>query len=467
MDSRSFNVLVATEDRALLRHLSRFLITFGYEVQQAAETQLARAALETDAVDLAILDGADGRSTIDLCRRIGDVDRRRPLYTLLMVHDPHPDDLVDAIEAGVDDFLRKPLVYGELLVRLRAAARGLEFERRIREQDCIEPLTGLPSRRAFCDRLRREFARTDDDALGACVVVDVDFFERINRRSGRAAGDRVIGAVARRLAELGEDAATLACFGGARFGVWLPGRSEPAAFDWAERARTALAEFEIAADDSGLRVTASLGVAAHVGGDESPETLVERALTALRAAKHSGRDWVARDGQFDRESLAWQDLAAPGKLFERTLARDVMTPCIALLRTDHPASRAAMLLQRTRLIALPVVDDRGKLAGIVSEAELAPAVPETASPRVGDLMSSEVSQFDEEASFAELIQFFQRAGGELIVVTDRGSPTGLVTPRNLTALSEPLKRDRFAPPTPYATTSDYLVVPEPCLVDEG
>ncbi len=467
--SRALKVLVVAEDRDLLRHLSRFLGAFGYQVQQAADRQLAALALEGKAPDLLIVDSDPAlRSALDLCRLAGERDGRSYVYTFLLVNNPGPQELMDALEAGVDDFLAKPLVYGELLVRLRAGARALEFERRIREQDTFEPVCELPSRSAFYDRLRRALSGPEpQDRPGACVVVDLDFFDQLNFTHGRGVGNAVLRASAERLGALCGETDVLCCLGGGRFALWLPDLSEEAALEWAERARGELAETELTAAESALRVTASFGVAGCKGNAPTPDELVRRATSALKSAKSSGRNCVVRFGQFDAEAKTWEELAAPGKLFERTLARDVMSPCTLIVKSDQTVAEAAALFRRTRLQALPVVDERGKLAGLIA-AEKIPASPSAGgspSALVCDVMTYEVTSYEEDTSFSELVQFFKQDSGSLLVIVRGGWPTGFVTAGSLAALSEPLKTDSFPPDGPYSNNSGYLMVPDPCLVD--
>jgi predicted transcriptional regulator len=167
-------------------------------------------------------------------------------------------------------------------------------------------------------------------------------------------------------------------------------------------------------------------------------------------------------GQFDDDAAAWSDFAAPGKLFERTTARDVMAPCTVLLRTEQTLRHAAALLERSREAALPVVNREGKLAGLVFWESVfdAPAGRETGSLRVADLMTSDVPQYDEQTSFATLRDFFTRDSRSVVVITCQGKPTGLVTPDTLAALSLPLTADSFAPTLPANDTTEYLIVPD-------
>jgi diguanylate cyclase (GGDEF)-like protein len=459
--SPPLTVLVVAKERGILRHLSRFLNTFGYRVQQVADSERALSLLETAPPDLLIADGDPAfRTTLDFCRRASGQKRLQYIYTLLLVNSATSIDLVEALEAGVDDFLRKPLVYGELLVRLRAGARALEFERRVRQQADTDPLTGLPSRTAFYERLRRHCKRSEEDAAEtACVLLDVDFLRQINRREGRRAGDAVLRAVADRLRSIVEESAFLSAFAGGRFCALLPETSTDQAAEWAEGARAALSEMEVSVGDVAFRPTASFGIASCRADSDAGENLVAQAREALEQAKNSGRDCVVRFGEFDDEAKTWRDLAVPGKLFEKTVARDVMTLLTILIGPDQTIGQAAAFFRQTGLESLVVVDDDGKLRGIVSaESVLSDStVWDQAAGLVSDVMSTEVVGLDEQAEFAVLMGLFAGGSPAPVVITSEGKPTGLVTPDALASLSAPLYRDSFQSGIP-STTTDYLLV---------
>jgi diguanylate cyclase (GGDEF)-like protein len=479
-ETQPLGVLLVAEDRRLLRQLSRSLIAFGFEVRQAASGPQALATLEGEPTDLVILD-AEPRfeEALHLCRTIGSQESSRGRFVFLLVENPTPQRVTEALEAGADDFLTRPVVYGELLARFRAAARVLEFDRRLHEQANVDRLTGLPSRLQHVvppagvpgagGRLPGALAQSDtavqqQGSLGpaACVLADLDLLGRVNYLHGYPSGDAAIRAAADRLRALCDGQQALVRVGGNRFCVWWPEVSAAEAVAWAESARAALAETEVPVSGSSIRLTASFGVAVADATAATAEAVLDRAARALRSAKNSGRNCVVRFGQFDDDAAAWIEYAAPGKLFERTTARDVMAPATILLRPDQPARHAAALLERSGESSFPVVDSQGCLAGLLFRESVlgAPTCHESESLTVADLMTTDVSQYDEQTSFATLRDFFTRDSRSVAVITHQGRPIGLVTPDALAALSHPLTACTFAPPVPGGDTSQYLIVPD-------
>ena len=174
--------------------------------------------------------------------------------------------------------------------------------------------------------------------------------------------------VAAKLLELTGESAFSASLGGGRF-AFLPGEmADEQAAAWAECLRRDWAESEVLVGQQGLQFTASFGVAGLDAEDPvAADEVLRRSAEALDLAKASGGDCVLRYGDLDDHDEAWSNFAAPGRLFEGAVARDVMTPLCGVLRPEGPAAEALLLLRRGRLAGLPAVDENGRLLGIVSE----------------------------------------------------------------------------------------------------
>jgi len=171
--------------------------------------------------------------------------------------------------------------------RLQRQARQIESHVSEARTDA---LTGLPNRRAFDDELVRRLAEwTRKRTEFSLIMVDVDHFKPLNDRYGHAAGDEVLRELSRVLRQGFREMDLVARFGGEEFAVILPDTGLDDARWPAERVRVAVAGTEFAAGGRKLRLTASLGLATVVAGDE-PASLVQRADEALYAAKHQGRN---------------------------------------------------------------------------------------------------------------------------------------------------------------------------------
>jgi diguanylate cyclase (GGDEF)-like protein/excisionase family DNA binding protein len=153
-----------------------------------------------------------------------------------------------------------------------------------------DPLTGLPNRRLFAERIDHALARRERAGSHVAVLfLDVDSFKMVNDGLGHAAGDAVLRGVAHRLRECMRQADTVARLGGDEFGILLEDIGEAEAVSAAERLVEALAS-PLDVDGRTVRARASIGVALDRG--ESAITSVELlrdADTAMYLAKATNR----------------------------------------------------------------------------------------------------------------------------------------------------------------------------------
>jgi len=164
------------------------------------------------------------------------------------------------------------------------AARNARLSRQLQRLVDQDPLTGLATRTLF-------FARMEDQANlpGFILMVDIDFFKLVNDTYGHLAGDAVITRVAAVLLENTREADVVCRFGGEEFVVFLAEQKAGAAFDTAERIRTAIAQVEVPYDGEDLQVTVSIGGAEKtLAGDV--DQVIKEADIGLYRAKASGRN---------------------------------------------------------------------------------------------------------------------------------------------------------------------------------
>jgi diguanylate cyclase (GGDEF)-like protein len=162
-------------------------------------------------------------------------------------------------------------------------------EERIRHRALHDPLTDLPNRRLFLDRLGQALARSErKDVSVAVLFLDLDQFKLVNDSLGHEAGDNLLKAVAPRLQDTMRSGDTVSRFGGDEFGVLLEElSSELDATHAAERIAAALARPFIVGEREHF-VTASVGIAIGGKGD-MPEGLIRDADAAMYRAKDRGR----------------------------------------------------------------------------------------------------------------------------------------------------------------------------------
>ncbi len=167
-------------------------------------------------------------------------------------------------------------------------------ERLLEMMAITDELTGLPNRRYFLQRLDEEFERARRYNLPTSVLMlDLDYFKRINDEYGHAAGDELLRQFARTLQSLLRRQDISGRLGGEEFAVLMPNTPCLHAFEIAERLRAAIGHIALAWEGSIIQCTVSVGVGDLLDGASSASEGLSRADKALYLAKAQGRNQVS------------------------------------------------------------------------------------------------------------------------------------------------------------------------------
>jgi diguanylate cyclase (GGDEF)-like protein/PAS domain S-box-containing protein len=203
---------------------------------------------------------------------------------------------------------REDEVVGAVVV-LRDVRERKALQQQLVHQAFHDPLTGLPNRALFLDRLEHARARsTREGVTQAVLFVDVDRFKLVNDSLGHRMGDQVLRTVAARLVAVLRPSDTVARFGGDEFTVLLEqvGSAAEAGLV-AERVLRELRQ-PIPAGDRDVVVTVSIGIAVAEAGN-APGDLLAAADIAMYQAKGAGKNrYVIASPDADEQALARLDL---------------------------------------------------------------------------------------------------------------------------------------------------------------
>jgi diguanylate cyclase (GGDEF)-like protein len=296
---------VVDDDREQVSSLVELLRRAGYEPHAAYDGASALRAYRAVSPSLVLLDlGLPDVDGFHLTRRFKKEQSGFVPVVLLTGHGD-PDSKRRGLEAGADELLQKPVSPFELELRLRSLLRIKTLTMRLEEQNQrllelahTDALCGVPNRRAVVDDLRREARRAARYATPLAVaVIDLDHFKQVNDRYGHSTGDAVLSAAARALRSGIREEDTLGRLGGEEFLVVAPQIGAQEAVRLAERLRSLVARAVVPGPQGPILITASVGVAAMIGGGtRAGSELLEAADRALYAAKKAGRNRVASAG---------------------------------------------------------------------------------------------------------------------------------------------------------------------------
>ncbi|WP_022949330.1 diguanylate cyclase [Methylohalobius crimeensis] len=308
------DIALVDNDPVLLAELSKELQKADHRVRIYRDAREAFKMILQNPPQLVVADWSmqpvDG---LTLCRNLRRSSRGPHLYLILLTAHENEDDLVRAFEAGIDDYVTKPINIKVLLARISAGQRiamlqselakertELEHKakelalanRKLEQLANTDLLTGLPNRRYAQRRLQQELttARRHAQPLGI-MVLDLDHFKDINDTLGHTAGDEVLQHAARIMQKALRASDVLCRWGGEEFLAIVPNTDLADTRKLAERIRGQLAEHQPAELTLKRPVTVSIGVGTFPPAADL-EQLLRLADDALYHAKGKGRNRV-------------------------------------------------------------------------------------------------------------------------------------------------------------------------------
>jgi diguanylate cyclase (GGDEF)-like protein len=257
--------------------------------------------MQRDAPRLALLDWVlpevDG---IDLCRRLRERSEDEPYtYTILLTSKNRKHEMLEAMDAGVDDFLAKPFDPPELKARLLVGKRIVELQEKLVSANKAlhfaashDFLTGAWNRAEILSFMQREVARARRDVTSlGIVLVDVDHFKKVNDEFGHEAGDYVLKEVTKRLSASLREYDGIGRYGGEEFLLIIPGCDLATIVRRANQIRELVSSRPIPTPLGAMTATVSMGATVGESSTDS-ELLLRLADTALYQAKRNGRNRV-------------------------------------------------------------------------------------------------------------------------------------------------------------------------------
>lgn len=280
------------DDYFLTLDLFESIDTRNFVVTWADNVETAISELQSGKHDICLIDYRLGPVTgVEVLESCREALRSTPAIVLTGAHSAEVDDA--ASKAGASDYLVKGDLTAAVLERaVRYVLQRSDSDARIEYLAFHDPLTDLPNRLLFSDRVTQALARVARNEEEVFVIFfDIDHFKDINDTQGHAAGDQLLTQLAHRLRNILRPSDTLARLGGDEFAMCIEGcPTKRRAEAFIARAQQALALPFVTDSGGSVVVTASFGVASTINTSMDPEELLRNADIAMYQAKRVGRN---------------------------------------------------------------------------------------------------------------------------------------------------------------------------------
>ena len=289
-DLEPYRVLIVDDSEVQAKVNALHLKKAGISSQVVTDPFKVLNALEEFIPDLLLLDLYMPKCTgLELAQVIRQMKTFMSLPIVYLSAETDREKQLAAVGLGGDDFLTKPIKPDHLI---SAVASRIERYRELRALMTRDSLTGLLNHTSIRERLGQEIARSARNSQPlALVMIDIDYFKKVNDTYGHATGDRVLKALTHMLTHRLRQTDIVGRYGGEEFVIVLPNTDEKAAINIINELRKAFSMVRHISNENEFSVTFSAGVAAYPKR-QTPATLSEAADRALYAAKHQGRNRV-------------------------------------------------------------------------------------------------------------------------------------------------------------------------------
>jgi diguanylate cyclase (GGDEF)-like protein len=301
---RDFSLLVVDDSAGLREEVKRLagrLEVFG-EINEAHDGIDAFKKVMASKPDLILCDLI--MPTVDGLKFLTMLYSRpefRDVPVIMLTGRADSESKIRGLELGASDYVTKPFDEGELLARIKVQLKIKALQdtlkganKRLWELSTVDVLTGLFNRRYFMESLEREVDRSRRYKTPLTfIMMDIDFFKKLNDNHGHQAGDDVLKSVGATIKESVRTSDIPGRYGGEEFCVILPETDLDGAILLADRLNEAIRNTPIETVAGTLGCTVSVGVSCFSCLEEpTGAELIHVADTALYEAKESGRDRV-------------------------------------------------------------------------------------------------------------------------------------------------------------------------------
>jgi diguanylate cyclase (GGDEF)-like protein len=296
-ETRRYTILIVDDEKINLLALHQIL-SDDYIILAAKNGHDALKVALKEVPDMILLDIImPDINGFDVLAKLKESNITRQIPVIIITGLNSADDEIKGFSLGAVDYITKPLNSEIVRARVKRQMQIVHQMRAMEKLNLADPLTGIPNRRCFDDRMMMEWKRAVREKKSiSLLMMDIDKFKTYNDTYGHPQGDallktvaKIFGAVVRRPADLP------ARLGGEEFGILLPDTNLEDALAIAEKIRSNVENLQVPTADGSVitRTTISIGVVSISPLNSSDaKDFIAKADENLYNAKNMGRNRV-------------------------------------------------------------------------------------------------------------------------------------------------------------------------------
>ena len=293
------DILIVDDNITNCKVLERKLGIKGLKTRVAYDGKTAIDEVKKKLPDLILLDvilpDINGLELLKMFRN----QHKREILPIIMVSAFNDEDsIAKCIQLGAQDYLPKPLNGTILLAKVLSSLERKFLRQRERElvntlhiQATTDQLTGIFNRRMIFESLENSFSDLEKGKIDdfSVIMLDIDFFKKVNDTYGHAGGDEVLKEMSKSLKKLCKKPNIIGRIGGEEFLAVIYDIGDDKIEDFCKLIRNSIHDISVNFEGKTIKITSSGGVA-RTNESRNISDLVNRADKRLYKAKKNGRD---------------------------------------------------------------------------------------------------------------------------------------------------------------------------------
>ena len=289
-------ILIVDDNVKNIRLLKEILEDEDYIVASAENGLSVLDMAHSIRPDVILLDimmpGMDG---FEVCEELKKDSEVKDIPVIMVTAKTDASDLKKALGLGAFDYIKKPIDEIEVIARVQSALRFKKNQDQLNEMASKDRLTGLYNHALLIELFEKELEkqkRSGGDV--SFVMIDIDFFKKVNDTYGHASGDIVLKELSSVLMKSVRIGDIVGRYGGEEFSIILPEINSDNAYRLCERIRKTVEEYGFNIGLHSINITISMGIYSKRNNDTNKsQEMIKYADEALYNAKKNGRNRVA------------------------------------------------------------------------------------------------------------------------------------------------------------------------------